>query len=381
MSRESSQKAHEVTSDLQTEKIKSGGKIDNLIRVEDLVASNQGSKKNSSLKRKESHHRHPKVCASIGPDNDINKSRVLTYRPQDKPAALSLAENYKYHPKAKVSFEVAEIDEAAKVKNQTMIQSVILRKEAIKQAEESHQNGRNKWALRLQSQDNSFQTGPSSRQTFEQPSKNQPASFGLVDSHQYSVKPAQNFSFKNSSLVESKVHHTFEVFPTPAAIVNPRPADREISAGIGGKPKGQYKNYLDTIISENDKLIDKIAKRLQAKEQSKASRDSNSTYVRSSFLRPSEAKAGKGKHHQDKDRSKNKQHASYHFDHLNGSANHNRVDSRANWVESRSVEHSYGVGKQRAHCKTFEAGNSVQPQVINSLQQRRALAKFLKKIK
>lgn len=350
-----------------------------------LRSSKEEMKGEEGIIKNDSRHRHPRVCLNLTPETDAHIAKVLSYRPRDKPAVLDQSDNYKYLPKAKLVLEPRENQEKSKEINRSMVQSVIQRKEAIKLVEESHSTCNNKWNSRRQSQNNSFQQVGSARQSLDQQGKNQALTFGMVESHVYSSKPSVNLALKNSALLESRVNHLPEAFSYVATNLDSKLAEKDSSQLVFERQKAPYKNYLDSVISENDKLIEKIAKRLQVKEQAKATQHppkaSNSTYLRSSFLRPQEAKRNKANNTFDRETPKHKQTSSFHYDPNPGHVQAHRGETRNRWLESRSVEGSGAVVKQSNHGKSFELSNSIQPQVINSLQQRRALAKFLKKIK
>lgn len=347
-----------------------------------VTSSKESLKQKEEGFKNESLHRHPKVCIKLRSDAETQNSKVLSYRPREKPAILEQNDNYKYYPKSKPTMEATEQHEKSKEKYQIMVQSVIQRKEAIKLVEESHNNGQNKWNLRGQSHNNSFQAGGSTRQSFEYHPKNQALTFGLADSHIQASKPSINLALKNSAVLESRIHNLPDTVSYVVTNLDSKLAEKDSAQSILERQKAPYKNYLDSIISENDKLIEKIGKRLQAKEHAKvippSVKASNSTYIRSSFLRPQDSKQTRPNKTFEKENSKLKQTSSFHYD---PHVQYQKSEPRNRWLESRSVEGSYGLGKQASNGKSFDLSNSVQPQVINSLQQRRALAKFLKKIK
>lgn len=358
---------------------------ENLVKSDLFKSSLEDSQKYPTIDKKESHHRHPKVCLSLCPETSSNKSKVLSYRPQEKPPILDTSDNYRYYPKPKVVFEPKDLQEHSKDKSQVMIQSVIQRKEAIKMVEESHTNGRNKWGSRGNSQNNSFQHGSTSRQSSEYQRKNQVVSFGLADSQIYPSKPSVSLALKNGSLLESKIQANFEGLSHVLTIQDSKIMEKDSSASIMAKKKEPYKNYLDSIITENDKLIERIAKRLQTKELSKVVQKApacgNSSYLRSSFLRPSGSKTNRVDSTIAREKAKHKPASSFTFEQVNTSAHQYKSDSRNRWLDSKSVDVPYGAAKPVSQFRNLETSSAVQPQTVNSLQQRRALAKFLNKIK
>lgn len=325
-------------------------------------------------------NKHPKVCMGLQSDGlvDLSKSKLFTYEPKNTPAIFK---DIKFSQMEESRDQITlQNGSTYKSSRKPLVTHSFL---APNRPQSSVDDQKSKWASRVQSLHSSYHLDTSKvADPVADPN------IGLTFSKNgYASKVSQiTKNVLPSSSINYAMKHIKGKSDSPGGYPGHHSQDRLTYSEAWKRSVRQdtSKGYLDKMITENDRLLEKIAKRLvdkgKAKRVNPDDKVKNRSQYRPSQVRPSGAQAWKAVADRNRQPFKPTIKQSSYLE-LNVQYSGSVLDQRHRWRESKSVENTYS---KYLPSHSTDSHSYFDPKVqgsISSLHHRRALSKFIKQLK
>lgn len=326
-------------------------------------------------------HRHPKVCMATQQDGlvDISKSNLFIYEPRKTPDIfedIKISSTQSKYGHVEVSKNLLR----KPGKRPLVSSSFIPHNSSVLSADKNS----SKWATKLHSLNSSYHLDKAKPRNDYSGTSAVGLTFAKSgypkNAQQYRENPtsssALNFPNKNSS----------SCFGNKMSHIGNHSQERFIASEAWKRTSRPepLKDYLDKMITENDRLLDKITKRLLDKGNVKYPKPVEASKNHSLYRPSLTGVSGTQTRKPDMDRQRqpfkpNLKHSS--FVEMNSQPTRSFLEARNRWIESKSVESLYSKFKPPQYNGNNSYTDHRTADSGSSLHQRRALSKFLKHLK